>query len=700
MICVLVIDDEEAIRKNVERMLTLEGYQVATAADGQQGLALALANPPDVLITDINMPVMDGFELLEALRTQTSFATVPIIMLTAAEDRTKMRKGMRMGADDYLTKPFKREELLDSINAQLQKFNRFAQAKEQAVAQAVAASEEKTREMFQDRYSDARTGNAALLTTKPNFTRDPQVAGSTLQATVMFADIRNFTSMAERLSAHELATLLGKYFEEACRPVLAYGGVYLKMMGDGLLALFEDSSQQHVLPHARRAVTAALGLRQVAHDFRQWLVTHFGERGLPEFSVGIGLHSGTVTLGRLGGVDSMEITPLGDCVNVASRLQDTSKQFGWTVVASMETVHLVQTPLQKGHEQLVHIRGREAPVHACEINDLDGVLDFQLPAENTSEAANRAIKNAARENSEFTARAAKDALNHSLVSLQAGDFSADHPLRFKGYHVLSKLGKGGMSDVYLAHSIKATEAQRRVVLKVLRTGDAYDADMLRRFIQEYAILARINHLHVAKIYEQGFTDEYAYIAMEYLAGGDLKFEIALRPDHARVLYLLGQIVSALDTIHSLGLVYRDLKPENLMFRSANELVLVDFGIAKSVRYDEEFLVNTQHGLLIGTPYYISPEQATGINVTHRADFYSLGIMLHELLTGEKPYHAYSLDTLLARHMYGSIPVLPPEHAAFQDLLTRLMAKLPEDRPTHCAEIQLSLQQLTAQLVVQ
>lgn len=705
---VLIVDDEEVIRKNIERMLSLEGYEVATAPNGRHALVIARSMLPDIVITDINMPHMDGFALLEAIRSHCELERTIVIMLTAAEDRSYMRNGMRLGADDYLTKPFKREDLLDSIAAQLSKLKRFERHHEHVIAQTVASTEQRTRDLFISRYaaqgSQGENTQAGSGTTTPHMglVNAQQItlpgsppglpAGTTLKATVMFADIRGFTTMAERLSAQELAILLGRYFELACQPVLAYGGTHIKMLGDGLLALFEGESEGTSSTHARRAVSAAVALRKAAIKFAPWVRQEYGQRGLAEFSVGIGLHSGEVTLGRLGSTESSEITPLGDCVNIASRLQAASLELGWTIVASVETASLAGEGLYTGQERTVQIRGRTNSVRACEIRDISSSIDLPLTTHSTTIVNHtQALRAAVRENSEITARAAKDALKQSLWNLQSGSFGAV-PQRFKGYEVIRKLGEGGMSDVFLAYS----GAQKsEVVLKVLRTTQTNDSDMLRRFIQEYAVLASLSHHHIAKIYDQGFTDDYAYIAMEYLAGGDLKSEIAKRPGAKRVIDLLRQIVSALATIHSLGLVYRDLKPDNLMFRAGGELVLVDFGIVKSIRANDDALVKTLHGQVVGTPYYISPEQAASKEVTHRSDFYSLGVMMYELLTAQKPYRADSLNELLARHIHGDTPQLPREHAKFQPLLACLMAKDPNDRPADCQAIWLNLEMLGA-----
>ena len=700
---ILVVEDEEGIRKNIERLLTLEGYEVGTAPNGQHGLVIARSMLPDIIITDINMPGIDGFAMLDAIRHHPELDRCIVIMLTAVDERDSMRRGMRLGADDYLTKPFRREELLDSISSQLRKRERFNKDKAEAVARATVLTEERAREHFREQFAESSYSapglpGAVFEGTSAGFDMSLPPEGSnnqTLQATVLFADIRNFTTMAERLSAAELAALLGRYFELACRPVVSCGGSHLKMLGDGLLALFEEQAdiEDDTLSHAQRALAAAFGIQEAVASFRKWMDEQYGQRGLPDFSVGIGVHSGEVTLSRLGGIDSPEITALGDSVNIASRLQAAGKELGWQIVASTDTAQLAGPALDCGRQQLVSLRGREKPVAACEVLAISTVPSLQL-THPSFKYDTHSLQAATEQNSQIAARAAKDALKESLGNLQSGSFQSMQQ-SFRGYQVIRKLGEGGMSDVFLAYS----GAQKcEVVLKVLRTSVSNDAEMLRRFIQEYAVLAQLTHHHVSRIFDQGFTDDYAYIAMEYLSGGTLKEEIRLRgmpgkllsgspaEIHGRVIDLLRQITSALNAIHKLGLVYRDLKPENLMFRSAGgELVLVDFGIVKNIGDHTaglmaERLVSTEHGQVIGTPYYVSPEQATGQEVTHRSDFYSLGVMLYEMLTGSRPYKGDSLNELLARHLHAQTPLLPPEHAIFQILLDSLMAKQAIDRP--------------------
>jgi serine/threonine-protein kinase PpkA len=671
MTTILIVEDDDTIRCNLVRLLKLEGYHAISAINGRLGLECARKTRPGIVITDVAMPELDGFALVEAIRADPDLAKTSIMMLTALDDRASMRRGMTAGADDYLAKPFTRVELLDAIRALSKKSGRI----ESSIRSAVQSREEHLRRAFTDSLGGKQVHD--------KFGLDPpadELAGQVIQATVLFSDIRNFTSLAEKLSSSEVAELLTEYFGRTCEPVLRNGGQHLKFIGDGLMGVFGDTvSGGSPLPAARRAISAALGMVLAAHDFRGWLQRRFARRGLPPFAIGVGVHAGEVTLCRLGTPNTGEITPIGDSVNVAARLEAASKELGWTVVASSAVLQQAGQGIQTGGMTSLGVRGKNGFVDVAEIIGLETSLDDRRHGLATLAERAGEVRDAVQVNSELTARAVKGALQSKLSSFRDHRFApGQEPLRLKGYRLSRKIGAGGMTEAYLASREGDGLA---VVLKVLDARGKASSEDLSRFIQEYALLSSIEDPHVIRIYDQGFTDDHAYIAMEYFEQGDLRREVAAGAlSQQRVLDIIRQVANALTAIHARGIIHRDLKPANIMRRPDGSVALADFGVAKSMLQAEDpDLAKTRHGNLVGTPFYLSPEQAAGGEITPRSDLYSLGVMMFEMLTGQRPFAADSLSVLLARHLSAPTPGLPAAHAALQSIVDRLMAKQPQDR---------------------
>jgi serine/threonine-protein kinase PpkA len=667
---ILIVEDDDAIRNNIIRLLKLEGYEIVSAINGRLGLERAREVRPDVVISDVSMPEMDGFELLEAIRADRALSATSVMLLTALDDRASMRRGMTAGADDYLAKPFTRVELLEALQGLLRKKGRI----EETIESAVQAREEHLRRAFTESL-----GGTALPDKFGLEAPQGAVADKVIEATVLFSDIRNFTSLAEKLSSSEVAELLIEYFERTCEPVLKNGGRHLKFIGDGLMSVFADTlGGGSPLPASRRAISAALGMALATHEFRGWLDKRFEQRGLPPFAIGVGLHAGEVTICRLGSIHNKETTPIGDTVNVAARLEASSKELGWTVVASGAALATAGEGIQTGGMTSLSVRGKNGYVDVAEITGLVTNLEDKRHGMATLTERAGEVRDAVQVNSEITARAVKGALQSKLSAFKDHQFEpGQEPLRLKGYRLTRKIGSGGMTEVYLA--ARETDGLP-VVLKVLDASGKAASEHLSRFIQEYTLLSRIEHASVIRIYDQGFTDDHAYIAMEYFEQGDLRGEIAGGMSQQRVLAIIAQVAQALAAIHERGIIHRDLKPENIMRRPDGSVALADFGIAKSMLQAENMaLTQTRHGDVVGTPYYLSPEQAAGQPITPPSDLYSLGVMMFEMLAGERPFRAESLDVLLARHMTAPTPALPQAHAALQPVVERLMAKKPGDR---------------------
>ena len=572
MITVLVVEDDDAIRSNIVRLLKLEGYGIVSANNGAQALERARQVRPDVVISDVSMPEMDGFQLLEAIRADRDLAPIPLMLLTALDDHASMRRNMTAGADDYLAKPFTRDELLEALGGLLRKKGRI----EDSIESAVSVREEHLRRAFTESLGGRAMPDKFGLEAPAG-----AVADQLIEATVLFSDIRNFTSLAEKLNSSEVAELLTEYFERTCDPVLKNGGRHLKFIGDGLMAVFADSmSGGSPLPAARRAVSAALAMALATHEFRGWLARRFADRGLPPFAIGVGLHAGEVTICRLGTIQNKETTPIGDTVNVAARLESASKELGWTVVASSVALRQAGEGVQTGGMTSLAVRGKNAFVDVAEIMGLVTNLEDKRHGMATLTERAAEVRAAVEINSEITARAVKGALKSKLSALKDHRFEpGDEPLRLRGYRLVRKIGAGGMTEVYLA---LREEDGLPVVLKVLDASGKAASEHLSRFIQEYTLLSRIAHPHVIRIYDQGFTDDHAYIAMEYFQRGDLRAELDAGMSQQRVVTVVTEVAQALAVIHERGIIHRDLKPENIMLRDDGSTALADFGIAKSL----------------------------------------------------------------------------------------------------------------------
>jgi serine/threonine protein kinase len=271
----------------------------------------------------------------------------------------------------------------------------------------------------------------------------------------------------------------------------------------------------------------------------------------------------------------------------------------------------------------------------------------------------------------------------STGSLFVGDQATGIRPLIRGYRFIRKLGTSSHSNVYLA---ERESSGTKVVLKVLQQiPDVNDESIAAfdRFLQEYELIAEIEHPNIVRIYDLGVADDHAHIAMEYLDGGDLRQRINEHIIAPVAVDYLRQVASALSTIHEVGILHRDLKPGNIMLRRDNTIALIDFGLAKRLRLEMEI---TGSGEIFGTPYYMSPEQGHGDAVDQRSDIYSLGVIFYEMLSGEKPFHADTAMGIIYKHAQEPIPLLPARFSEYQALLNMMLAKDPANRLQRVSEV--------------
>ena len=253
-------------------------------------------------------------------------------------------------------------------------------------------------------------------------------------------------------------------------------------------------------------------------------------------------------------------------------------------------------------------------------------------------------------------------------------------LEIPGYTLLRTLGQGGMGVVYLAVQ---QSLGREVALKVLTPAVALDPAASERFLREARIEAGLHHPRIVAIHDVGVHDGMPYMAMEYLPDGTVaELDCDASDQTAIALHVVRDIATALDFAHAHGVVHRDVKPENILRHVDGSFLLSDFGIARA----EVSAVTTKEGLTVGTPHYMSPEQWRGESVDGRSDLYSLGCVLHKLLTGKLPYTAGDAWALGMQHTNAPIPRLPDELAHVQSLLDDLLAKTRDARPASGSEV--------------
>lgn len=201
----------------------------------------------------------------------------------------------------------------------------------------------------------------------------PDLAGESVQVTVLFSDIRNFTTISEKLNAHEVVEMLNAYFSRTTEPILTEGGMVNKFIGDAVMAIF-GSPVRHP-DHARRAVRAALQMVKEADDFKRWMRERFPDRGLPEFGIGIGVHSGEAVIGDIGSIKRTEFTAIGDTVNAASRLEGVTKEMHCVFVASKATLDAAGPGVATGKQETVKVKGKEELIEVFEILRLDDAVN-------------------------------------------------------------------------------------------------------------------------------------------------------------------------------------------------------------------------------------------------------------------------------------------------------------------------------------
>lgn len=304
---ILIVDDEPFNIDYLEQELEDSNYTILTASNGKEALDRVREELPDLILLDIMMPVMDGFEVLGQLQADPVLRNIAVIVISAMHDITSVTRGIQQGAEDYLPKPFEPTLLHARISASLEKKSLRDQ---QRKLLHTFATEEIAEELMKSGFS---------------------LGGRDMDATIMFADIRSFTTYTEQHEAAEVVDLLNSYFAAMFGPISSHGGIVNQIIGDGLMALFGTLQQRG--DHRVQAVLTAIEMINVLQDFNE---KRLAENKAP-INIGIGIASGTVMAGYAGTQHRATYTCVGDPVNLAARIESHTKIVGCPILIDAET---------------------------------------------------------------------------------------------------------------------------------------------------------------------------------------------------------------------------------------------------------------------------------------------------------------------------------------------------------------------------
>jgi adenylate cyclase len=366
---ILVVDDDPVTRSMLSRSLEQRGHRVTTSKDGDDALDLVRAEGFDVILLDVLMPGLDGYQVLEQLKADPKLRHIPVVMVTSVDDIESAVRCIELGADDYLSKPIDPVLLGARINAGLTK-KRLHELELTHVEEVDRLNRRLEARVEEQMAELVRTGE--LKRFMPHQVAESLLAGS-LQAseferrkvTLLFADMVGFTDLSDSLEPEELADVLNEYLREMTSVAVAHGGTLDNYIGDGLMVLFGAPRQAEEQVQAWSAIRAAFGMKARSDE----LASDIRSRGIPaDLRIRVGVNTGHCTVGVFGSDVLRAYKAVGFAVNVASRLQ-TAADPG-TVLAGFRTYALVKDRVKASPRDALSLRGAARPVEAWEILEL------------------------------------------------------------------------------------------------------------------------------------------------------------------------------------------------------------------------------------------------------------------------------------------------------------------------------------------
>ncbi len=353
MASIVVMDDDAGTRMLVSAILRKGGHQVAQADNGADGLALVLKHVPDVVVSDVQMPQMSGFEMVAQLRSNPLIAHIPVILLTSLGDRTNMRTGMTQGADDYIPKPCQADELNEAVSAQLARVQQRTSTMQMQMNATMASKMQEMAQIY-DRRLAREQAKTQLKTTAKVTDR------SFALASVVYVAMQNIHAFSAALTPEQVSEITRQLYGSAAELVRLSGATHVQFVGEDLMVVYADDGVAVPVNHLGRSAQLGLQMVQAIGRCKQFVAARFAEYGLPPLQIGIALHAGPVALAALPDVlqtGAASIVPVGETITNIVRLREGDVPILWPLMATQAFLHAAPDLLRLGVSEHVTLQG-------------------------------------------------------------------------------------------------------------------------------------------------------------------------------------------------------------------------------------------------------------------------------------------------------------------------------------------------------
>ncbi len=361
---ILVVDDTPANIQVLSSTLKEKGYQISVATNGRQALEVLARVQPDLILLDVMMPEMDGFESCRRIKASEQWRQIPIIFLTAKTDTADIVQGFELGAVDYVAKPFNAHELLARVNTHLTLDELRRSLAEKNVQ--LARAHELVRHAF-GRYVSEEVATSILQSPE-----GLELGGEERDVTILMSDLRGFTALAARLPPHDVIEFLNLYLEAMVDVISQYEGTIDEIIGDAILVIF--GAPVACDDHAAKAVACGLAMQLAMAEVNQRLTA----KGAAELEMGIGIHSGRVIVGNIGSLRRTKYAAVGSNVNLAGRIESFTT--GGQLLISETTRQKIKSPLRIDGQFQVEPKGAAASIQLHEVGGIGEPFSLSLPA--------------------------------------------------------------------------------------------------------------------------------------------------------------------------------------------------------------------------------------------------------------------------------------------------------------------------------